>query len=69
MYGRFPGGDPRLFTPDEGDATAEELARHARDCAAADAAPWLYAGPPPDRVVWGARPWYGYGTYKIEEGE
>lgn len=34
-YGFFPGGDPRLFSPD-GDATPEELENHRQACAAWD---------------------------------
>lgn len=34
-YGFFPGGDPRLFTPD-GDATSEELENHRLACEAWD---------------------------------
>lgn len=34
-YGFFPGGDPRLFSPD-GDATLEELENHRLACEAWD---------------------------------
>lgn len=33
MYGFFPGGDPRTFTPDEESATPAELEAWKRDCA------------------------------------
>lgn len=37
-YGTFPGGDPRMFTPDsiEDGTTEEEMARWKADCAAAE---------------------------------
>jgi hypothetical protein len=34
MYGFFPGGDPRLFTPDFECVTPEEMAQWKEDCAA-----------------------------------
>lgn len=34
-YGPFPGGDPRLFRPDEDCCTDEEIARWYRACCAA----------------------------------
>lgn len=36
-YGFFPGGDPRLFHPDEEGARPEELEHHRKACAAWDA--------------------------------
>ena len=36
-YGAFPGGDPRLFTPDEEVCTAEELEAHRAACEEATA--------------------------------
>lgn len=33
-YGFFPGGDPRLFRPDEDGQTPEEAAAHKAACAA-----------------------------------
>ena len=35
-YGFFPGGDPRLFRPDEEGTTAEEHANHLAACEAWD---------------------------------
>jgi len=35
-YGFFPGGDPRLFSPDS-DSTPEEIENHRATCAAWDA--------------------------------
>lgn len=36
-YGYFPGGDPRLFTPDVDVCTPEEIEAHRSACSAADA--------------------------------
>lgn len=35
-YGCFPGGDPRLFTPDPADSTEGQQAAHRAACAAWD---------------------------------
>lgn len=47
MYGFFPGGDPRRFTPDGEDSnTPEELAAHKIACAEWNA--WEAKGKPLD---------------------
>lgn len=38
VYGLFPGGDPRRFSPDEESCTPEEIARWEAACAAANQA-------------------------------
>lgn len=37
VYGFFPGGDPRMFSPDEESSTAEEREAHKAACARWDA--------------------------------
>jgi hypothetical protein len=38
IYGFFPGGDPRDFTPDEESCTEAELTAHREACRLADEA-------------------------------
>lgn len=44
-YGLFPGGDPRLFTPDPECCTPAEIERHRLACAAWDAGEGVDDGP------------------------
>jgi hypothetical protein len=66
VYGFFPGGDPRDFSPDPECSTDAERALHAEHCAAWD------RGERPDVKVSGwegnihvCRSAYGLGTYEV----
>jgi len=60
-YGAFPGGDPRLFTPDLECSTPEEQARWKADCKLAKDQPSAYLYEPGKHSV---LKMYGLGTYE-----
>lgn len=74
MYGPFPGGDPREFTPDREDNTPEEVAAWEAACAEWDTGNGVDRGPGCDYMGDGsARTGTGFGmgswTVKAPEAE
>lgn len=68
VYGFFPGGDPRDFTPDMECSTPQEIALHKEDCAAWD----LGDRPRRPGCEWAdgkhiVRAPYGIGSYEFDE--
>lgn len=68
VYGFFPGGDPRQFSPDPESCTEKELALHKEHCAA-----WDRGERPPVAIsgfvgpnVHVTRSAYGLGTYTVD---
>lgn len=76
MYGFFPGGDPREFTPDPECSTEEERARWEADCAAWNRGERPDVGPACTHHDLGdgaqaifTRSFYGLGTYLVDWDE
>jgi hypothetical protein len=72
VYGFFPGGDPRDFTPDPECSTDTERAQHKRDCEAWDRGecPNVNAKAPhfkDDTLCHVTPAGYGLGVYEYDE--
>lgn len=66
VYGFFPGGDPREFTPDAECCTGAEMEAHAAACKRWD------DGDPADipggcRMMTGREPPFGLGVYEVKD--
>lgn len=68
IYGFFPGGDPREFSPDHESSTDEERARHKADCEAWDRGerPTVPVSGWVSESVHVTRSAYGLGTYTVD---
>lgn len=74
MYGHFPGGDPRMFTPDTESCMPEEIAAHKAACEAWDRGkrmepkmvPGFYPNPDGDGGLFLDGSDYGVGIYRFD---